>query len=350
MADPMRAIFASACALALFSCQRTQLHAVLPPDVRVDVFPQVSRAQLDALFVVDNSRYMTVHQQRVADSFHRFVDYLALNEIDWHLGLVSSDVTNAPGQYQGGGKLYFAAADASVVQAVGQAVLALGTAGNPISAVLEQADLALRGPPQGFLRPGAALFIVLVTDDDDPWSVGPDLYYYRSFKQAKGAGNDGLVRMSALAGPPPAGCTIPDPANPQNTFYAQPAARLSGLAQMMGGALQNLCDPDFGAVFDQLGATAAGLRHNFRLTTPPDLSTLAVTVLAPCDVNRAALAACSSVSDQCGDSPPGLACTPKQAAQDGWSYDAPTLSLVFTGAAVPPRGSVIEAQYKAAAQ
>ena len=145
MAASMRSSVPVLCALALVSCQRSQIHRVLPPDVRIDVFPQISQAQLDALFVVDNSRYMTVHQQRVADSFHRFVDYLALNQIDWHLGLVSSDVTTSPGKYEGAGKLYFAVSDSNVAQAVGQAVLALGTAGKPISAVLQQADLALRG-------------------------------------------------------------------------------------------------------------------------------------------------------------------------------------------------------------
>jgi hypothetical protein len=340
----------AACALALFACQRNQIHQVLPPDQRIDVFPQVDRAQLDALFVIDNSRYMAVHQQRVADSFHLFVDYLALNQIDWHVGLLTSDVNASPGVYQGGGKDYFAFDDSNVAQSVGQAVVALGTAGSAISAVLQQADLALRGPPDGFLRPGAALFIVLVTDNDDPWSTGEDLYYYRSFKQAKGAGNDGLVRLSALAGPPPSGCTIPDPQNPQNTFVAQAAPRLQGLAQEMGGELQNLCAPDFDAVFNELGATAAGLKHNFRLTQAPDLTTLQVTVHAPCDVQRAALSACAQISDECGETPPALVCTPKNAAQDGWTYDVSTLSLVFSGAAVPPRGSVVQAQYKGLAK
>jgi hypothetical protein len=336
--------------VAALACQRTQIHRVLPPDVRIDVFPQVSRAQLDALFVVDNSRFMALHQKRIADSFHRFQDYLALNQIDWHLGLVTSDVAASPGQYQGSGKLYFASGDNNVAQAVGQAVVALGTGGSAISAVLQQADLALRGPPDGFLRDGAALFLVLVTDNNDIWSPGEDLYYYRSFKQSKGAGNDGLVRMSVVAGPPPDGCTIPDPQNPQNTFVAQPAPRLKGLAEQMGGQLQNLCAPDFDAVFDQLGAVAAGLKHNFRLASAPDLSTLVVTVNAPCDASRAALSACARLDDQCGESPAALVCTPKQAALDGWSYDAATLSLVFTGAAVPPRGSVVEAQYKGAGQ
>ncbi len=271
----MRVAVLIAC-LSLLACQRNQIHAVLPPGVRIDVFPQVDRAQLDALFVVDNGPFMAVHQARVAGSFHRFVGYLQENQIDWHVGLAASDVSAHPGGYQGGGsKQYFDSSDSDA--SIQAAITALGMKGSAISAVLQQADLALRGAPTGFLRPGAALFLVLVTDDNDPWSPGEDLYYYRAFKQSKGPGNDGLVRLSALAGPPPGGCTVPDPQNPQNTFVAQPAPRLQSLAQQMGGELQNLCDPQFDQVFDQLGATAAGLHRTFRLAHAPDTATLVVS-------------------------------------------------------------------------
>src|SRR2546430_1903182 len=340
IADSMR--IAPLICLALLACQRTQIHQVLPPDVRIDVFPQVDRAQLDALFVVDNSRFMAVHQQRVAAAFHRFVDYLDQNQIDWHVGLVTSDVSAQPGVYQGGGdKKYFDAHDTAA--AVQSAIVAIGTGGSAISAVLQQAALALRGPPENFLRPGAALFVVLVTDNNDPWSPGEDLYYYRSFKQSKGAGNDGLVRLSTLAGPPPNGCTIPDPQNPQNTFVAQSAPRLEAIAEQLGGELQSLCDPHFDQVFDQLGATGAGLHRTFRLAKPPDPTTLTVRVRAPCDADRRALAFCSQLSDECRESPPALVCTPQDGA---WSYDPATLSIIFAAGALPPRGSLIEAQYK----
>ena len=337
----MRVLLASC--LVLVACQRNQIHAVLPPDVRIDVFAQINRAQLDALFVVDNSKFMGVHQARVAQSFHNFIDYLDQNQIDWHIGLVSSDVTASPGVYLGAGSKQYFDSGSSAAD-VASAIVALGTAGNAISAVLQQADLALRGPPQSFLRPGAALFIVLVTDNNDPWSPGEDLYYYRAFKQSKGAGNDGLVRMSALAGPPPNGCSIPDPTNPQNTFVAQAAPRLQGIAQQMGGELQSLCDPQFDSVFDHLGATAAGLHRNFRLAKPPaDPSALLVTVRAPCDADRRALAFCSQLADQCNDSPPGLLCTPQAGS---WTFDQATLSVVFSETALPPRGSLVEVQYK----
>ena len=343
----MRPSLLAACALAALSCQRQKLQRVLPEGVRVDVFPQVSRAQLDALFVVDNADHIAPHQAKVAESFHRFLGYLDKNQIDYHVGIVSTDVATQGAKYQGGGeKQYFAAGDADVAQNVAQAVRALGDKGSPVEAALEQLDAALRLPPKDFLRPGAALFLVAVTDDDDPWSPGEDLYYFRAFKQTKGAGNDALVTFSAIAGDVPNGCTIADPRNPAASFVADPAVRLKALAQATGGVFHSLCDPSFDAVFDQLGATAAGLQRNFRLAKTPDLATLAVFVRAPCDVRPGALSACAQTSNECQETAPAIVCTPVKGAVDGWSYDASTNSVVFSGAAVPPRGSLVEVQYK----
>jgi hypothetical protein len=330
----------------LASCKDTpKLQQLLPPEFRVDVFPQASRAQLDALFVIDNARYMGPHQKKVADSFHRFLGYLDKNVIDYHIGLVTTDVVASPGQFQGGGKKYFAAGDSDLASALPNAVLALGDQGGTVSPTLQQLDLALRAPPQGFLRDGASLFLVAVTNDDDPWSPGDDLYYFRMFKQAKGPGNDALVTYSALAGDVPQGCRIPDPNNPAATFFAQPAVRQQGFAARMGGLFHSVCDPSFDQVFDDLGATAAGLKRTFRLAKLPDETTLTIDVRAPCDANRAALAFCSAISDECGEAQPALVCTPKLGA-DGATYDAATNSVIFAATAVPPRASLIEITYK----
>ena len=347
------ALLATALAAALgpqAGCSKTVLTQILPPGARIDVFPQVSRAQLDAVFVVDDSRYMGVHQKRVADSLGRFLAWLDKNQIDYHLGLLSTDVARSPGVFLAGGDHHFFAGSGEAA-ALPDAVRALGGTGSAISPVLQQLDLALKGPPEGFLRPGAALFLVAVTDNNDPWSPGEDLYYYRAFKGAKGQGNDGLVTLSVLAGDLPSGCSLPDPQNPANSFVAEAAPRLAGLSQQLGGRFKSLCAPDFDAVFDELGATAAGLRHSFRLTRPPALASLQVRVRARCDTRSEALAFCASVSDECGEAQPYLVCTPKvtQAgppAVDGWSYDESTLSIVFSGAALPPRGALVEVQYQ----
>jgi hypothetical protein len=331
------------------ACGQTKLGQVLPEGARIDVFPQISRAQLDAIFVVDNSRYMGVHQKRVADSFGRFRAWLDKNQIDFHLGLLSADTTNAPGVYQGGGSRgYFSGAE---VEGLPAAVQALGGTGSAISPVLSQTLLAIQGPPPGFLRPAAALFLFSVTDNNDPWSSGTNDYYFRALKAAKGTGNDGLVSLSVLAGDVPGGCTLPDPTNPANSFVADPAPRLKDLAERTGGRFRSLCAPDFDAVFDELGATAAGLKRTFRLAKAPQPDTLQVVVKARCDTLPAALSFCAQVTDQCGEADPWLLCTPRPQSAgpplvDGWTFDASTLSIVFSGAALPPRASQVEVQYQ----
>ncbi|MCK6550820.1 hypothetical protein L6R52_33590 [Myxococcota bacterium] len=53
----------------------------------------------------------------------------------------------------------------------------------------------------GFLRPEASLFVVFVSDEDDS-SFGETSYFYRAFESLKGAGNEGVVSMSAIVGDP----------------------------------------------------------------------------------------------------------------------------------------------------
>jgi hypothetical protein len=343
--DPRLALAALAVAAALsgVGCQKAQLAQVLPPGAHVDLFPQSSQAQLDAIFVVDDSKYMAVHQARVAASFGKFLAWLDKNQIDYHLGLLSSDVPSSAGVYLGGGAdHYFSGAEAQQLPA---AVTALGGNGSAISAVLQQMDLAIKGPPANFLRPGASLFLVIVTDDNDPWSAGPDLYYYRSFKSAKGPGGTGITTLSVLAGDSPGGCSIPDPSNPSRSFVASPAPRLIGVATEMGGTFHSLCDPDFDAVFDSLGAQAAGLKKAFRLTSVPAPATIKVDILATCDTLPAALTFCTTATNNCAAAG-SIDCVPPESSTNGWSFDPTSNSIVFNGTALPPRASQIEVTYE----
>ena len=66
------------------------------------------------------------------------------------------------------------------------------TTGMPIPAPTENTD---------FIRPEASLFVIFVSDEDDN-SPGRLTYFYRVFETLKGAGNEGLVSLSAIVGPP----------------------------------------------------------------------------------------------------------------------------------------------------
>jgi hypothetical protein len=53
----------------------------------------------------------------------------------------------------------------------------------------------------GFLRPDASLFLIFVSDEDDA-SFGEVSYFYRAFETLKGAGNEGVISVSAIVGDP----------------------------------------------------------------------------------------------------------------------------------------------------
>ena len=90
--------------------------------------------------------------------------------------------------------------------------------------------------------------------------------------------------------------------------------------------------PSFEVNFSQPGSSA-------------DATTLSIDVRATCDTNRNALNFCVQISDECGEANPALVCTPKL-GEGGVTYDPNTNSIIFATTAVPPRGSLIEVEYK----
>jgi hypothetical protein len=101
----------------------------------------------------------------------------------------------------------------------------------------------------GFLRPDASLFIIFVSDEEDS-SFGEITYFYRAFETLKGAGNEGVVSVSAIVGDPDidgprgpelGGCPAGAPAD-QRT--ADPATRFVALSMYSRGlsAEFRVCD------------------------------------------------------------------------------------------------------------
>src|SRR5262249_47920375 len=82
-------------ALAAAACASEQLGQYAPtPDVgtRVDRFLQV--AQIDVLLVVDDSASMADEQALLGQNFGRFIDRIDPFGLDYHIGIVTTDVDN----------------------------------------------------------------------------------------------------------------------------------------------------------------------------------------------------------------------------------------------------------------
>lgn len=165
-------------------------------------------------------------------------------------------------------------------------------------------------PPEneGFLRDDAALYVVFVSDEDEgDGADGVDVrYYQRLFEGLKGTGNENNVALAAITGYPidaalPSasdvcdvlsttfdsaltnddpraagllealrddedGCRDREAAPDDPNGGAKTGGRYIELACRTGGVVANMCEADYTAALDALGANAAGLARKFVLS------------------------------------------------------------------------------------
>jgi hypothetical protein len=295
---------------------------------------------VDVLFVVDNSHSMDSKQKRLAQDFPRFIEKLEQAKLNYRVGVVSTDLGAGPYAIPtcsgggDGGKLREKPGSAAPagcpmptdpwiennagatnvpgndVTAAFSCIARLGVGGCGFEQPLESAYRAL-DPKQnlnpGFLRPNAALVVVIITDEDDcsasdtalfdpgnpalgPLSSfrcteygiscdvnghapGPrkgcvpstgsylhDLQRYQDLLMQLKPG--GEVILSVIAGPAsPVEVVLENP-NPSLKASCQspdgngfPAIRLASLVGAFGkrGAFTSVCDSDFGTALDMVG-------------------------------------------------------------------------------------------------
>ena len=67
---------------------------VQEPTIIEEIFEQSPTPKVDVLWVVDNTGSMVQEQQMLADGMHRFVEALNHEDINWHAGIVTTDVSD----------------------------------------------------------------------------------------------------------------------------------------------------------------------------------------------------------------------------------------------------------------
>ena len=295
------------CLLFTFSCAEEELLKKARKREKVTEFFQVDKPEVDILWVVDNSGSMLEKQNALANSFETFIK--AMDEqaqkagnkaVSFRQAVVTTDVTNEnnfggqanpqTGACQGGlkangyqfvpgknGKPYVDSTDPGATDDFKTRVK-VGTCGNYIEKGLDAALNALylsydsnhpNFGDSGFMRPGAALLIIFVTDEDDA-SPGLPYQYYRQFKQIKGVGNSGLVGFAAVVainGP----CTAVGPEKKGVRyqellkFYDQELQLLSSTNQgsSLPQTVLNICDSNFQNNLANLGRLVQALKDVF---------------------------------------------------------------------------------------
>jgi len=346
-------------------CKGDQLVATLPPDVRVDTYAQQAASKIDVLWVIDNSGSMAPRQENLARNFQAFINEFTKNAIDFRIAVTTTDIFKEAGAFVGNPKV-LTPQTPNLINAFA-ANVKVGITGSPYEVGMEAARMSIEkqktanttavdtckrncssGVPTcqvdcetktafAFLRPDAYLYLVFVTDEDDKSSQDVR-FFYRYFETAKGVGNDGTVTTAAIMGDVPT-----------NTCGATPGAKYKALSDLTGGEVGSICDDNFSVTLKKLASNAVGLKRKFALQVKPNLQTLQVRIVYPCNIPADITAPCASVDrTKCEGNPAdslNLVCTPKQGAPDGWTYEATNNVVYFAGESVPGLGGQIELQY-----
>jgi hypothetical protein len=362
--------------VALAGCPRDDIQDTLPPGVRVDAFSQVAVTKVDVLWVVDNSGSMAQEQENLGRNFGRFFEFLAKAKVDYHIAITTTDLVADAGRLKGSP----AVIDPNTPDPVAAfaANVKVGIDGSANEAGLDAARRTFELRPAGFLREDAHLFLIFVSDEEDRSAPGTPKYFYRYFEGLKGKGNESMVSAGAIVGDVPGGC-----ASPVDGYLANAGSRYKQVVDAVGGTVGSICDSQFDATLVRMGVDAVGLKRKFTLSKTPDLPSVEVKVGYPCDASADDLAVCASTNRDACASGGTIACTVRplparkgcdvpdaelaggcgrvqrfcerddpfvwcypSAGGDGWEYEESTSTLVFHGAALPPKGAPIEIVYQ----
>jgi len=302
---------------------------------QVESFFQDPTNEIDILWVVDDSQSMADEQAKIADRFDDFLTGINDAGVDWHIGVISTDLDNLDSAALLQGEPKVLTVDTPDYRNLFQERVRVGIDGSDMEKGIDAAFQALTepllsGPNEGFRRPGATLMINYFSDENDCSDRGalfgewvaepcydrsellvPVVELIRDYRTLTQQGERMFV--SAIVGPKiAAGCD-----------GAKPGSRYNTMADAFGGIKGDICEQDFDAIMAELGLQAGGISTSFILEHYAVESTLKVWV----DNERV---------DEDED--------------NGWTYDSRYHVIHFHGDGVPPRGSKIQVEYEIAQQ
>lgn len=244
----------------------------LEAEPRTDRITQVTVPAVDVLFVIDNSGSMAEEQKNLRDNFESFMRYFTDSGLDYHVGVVSTDMDNR----QESGRLISDGSTRYIDNtSTAQAAVAsfreranLGTMGSPDERGKDAAYTALTKESSttnaGFYREEAVLSIVVISDERDysrNVSVAEFVSWMNSLKP-----EDEQTWFSSIVGPK-GGCSTAE----EGVGYLE-------VTRQVGGVDFSICESDYSSVLEELGMQAAGLKREFFLSVVPAPETISVSV------------------------------------------------------------------------
>ncbi|MFN7130449.1 MAG: VWA domain-containing protein [Myxococcales bacterium] len=291
---------------------------------QVDLFRQ-SDGVVDILWVIDTTGSMATERKLLADNFDRFIDTLLTTRSRFQIGVTSTDMSKDGERGALRGRVKIIDNDTPNPKDVFRENTTFPDSRKRWMQSLRAMETALTDrtlsdapgkPNYGFLRPNAALAVIVVSDGDDE-SFGGTPYYARRLRSVKGKGYENLISFSAIAGTLPDGCYRPG----EESFFgskADPPVRLSDMTRRTGGVLASICDRTFESALVRIAEALNTLKRVFPLSLLPDAATISVTVDGRPVANHPVY---------------------------GWQYREEINSIAFAGDYVPPPGSQVRIFY-----
>ena len=339
---PLRLLFVAALASAIpvfvTSCEdqvRIEARRV------EDVFDQADENEVDVLWIIDNSGSMQQEQADVAANFGDFISEIQSIGIDFHVGVVTTDMTDPEQRGRLQGSPRYLTVDTEDLEASFSNIVQVGTDGSRIERGLSAALAAVRPPlsthdNHGFLRDEAALLIIVVSDENDcsdTGVIGPD-EPNRCVEEAellvsvdtlvsdlrRVKDNPSKVILSAIVFTGEEGAV--------GCGGAAPGTRYVEAAHGLGGLVKGICDDNYSTIMAEMGLVASGVRHIFPLSRLAVEETIEVELREdPEDVTPEII-------------------LPSTDGTSGWSYDLEANAVTLLGASQAPRGTQVLISYE----
>jgi len=298
-----------------------------------DTFEQEGNNEVDILWVVDDSYSMAEEQAILADGFAAFSGELdtAVSFTDFHIGIITTsfELTD-PNRAALLGDPPFLTSDDDYQRLFQERARAVGVEGSDKEKGLEAAAWAVSpqmtapgGLNEGFIRPSAALLVVVVSDEEDCSDNGalegqpPEACYTEGdeltpvsdlLQDLRDLKTDAdRVTVSGIVGQVDSQCDD-----------VWTGVRYIPAATQTGGHVGDICDSNWDTILQTVGLRAADIRDQFQLSRAAYPSTILVHV----DTTEI-----------------------DQSNVNGWTYDVSTRYIQFHGDSIPPRESIIIVEY-----
>jgi hypothetical protein len=259
-------------------------------DIMVEKFVQQdSTRAVDVLFVVDNSLSMTVEQLKMSERFNSFIG--SLHNVDWQIGITTTDVDDNPNSLQGSLatltgaqsekilKPTMANAAAIFAQTVHRPEVGSGSE-QPLKASIMAIDKR-DTDNKNFFRDNAQLVIVILSDEDE-LSTGPNnatqpQQVVEHVKAVWGA-NKALQVYGIIIESNDQQC-LDLQFNQEHGDSAAYGRLISRLAYLTGGYTGSICLEDYSDILADIGASVEQTLKSIELKNQPIENSLKVTFI-----------------------------------------------------------------------